>query len=121
MDSDQAAHGSWATIRGYTSPKQDAYGIALATKQGDFGRDFYTAFDDGSSVVTSTYPGQTHLPSKKVFRANHSARDFSELYVKHNVAVEQRRTQVGATPRPVGRSLEGLASTIDEFLVRFTS
>jgi hypothetical protein len=108
-------------MRGYASLQLDTYGVAMATREGRFGRDFYTVFDDGSSVTTSTIPNQTDLPHQKIFRSSHNVRDFRELYRQHTKAVETRCSQSLAAPRPVDNSLVGLAAAIDEFLARMTS
>jgi hypothetical protein len=106
-------------VRGYAAVNGEAYGVLMRPAFGSWVREFYTRFDDGSSLTTSTHVA-SELPHKKIFRRSLPEGSIAELYEAHQAGIERHarkgRLTLHAEPR-----LEALARDLDEFLIRHRS
>lgn len=91
-----------------------AYAVGTASQGGMFVVEFYTAFQDGSSVTTSTNPDVEDIKKKKILRKSFTHLEPAELLAEHRKAVRDR----GQQPVVGEASLKGLAQAIDEYLER---
>ncbi len=110
-----------AVVRGYVGDAVAGYGVIMATTEGLYATELYTALDDRTSVTTSTNPGAADIdPSagkRGCFLVARPELELEELLEAHRKAVKGKTGKPAAAPP----TLEGLATAIDEFLTRFTS
>jgi hypothetical protein len=100
-------------LRGYSGPEGDwAVGTAHAAMA--FWYEFYTAFQDGSSITTTTNPMAENRPSKKLFKHTHANLEPPELLKRHRAAVKKH----GQKPIASTTKIEDLCKAIDDCLKR---
>lgn len=100
-------------MRGYAG-SDGLFALGSASAGGVFCVEFYTAFEDGWSITTSTNPGAVSRPKKKIQRSHHSEQEPVGLLELHRQALKEK----GAQPVVRERSLKGLAEAIDEYMQR---
>lgn len=98
-------------LRGYAG--HDGYSIGMAS-QASFFVEFYTAFQDSSSITTTTNAMAGNIKKKKIFRKAYTHLEPEGLFEEHRRAVDDHGQKVVAGPP----TLEGLARAIDEYMVR---
>lgn len=100
-------------MRGFSGPP-GVFFVATAMHGTYFTTEFYTSFEDGSSLTTSTNPDAFSLPSKKIVRQNFPALEPKALWARHQSSLKKTKSP----PRQWEESLKGLAMSIDEYLQR---
>ncbi|MHC4402852.1 MAG: hypothetical protein ACYTG0_24590, partial [Planctomycetota bacterium] len=105
-------------VRGYGAPDSNAYGIHMQTTEADRENEFYTRFEDGSSLTTTTNVMGESYPEQGVFSRIHEECTIAQLHEKHLRGIGRFRERKGTVPCRIESTLIGLARTIDEFLQR---
>ena len=95
------------------------YGVYLRSLMSSGVVEFFTSFEDGATLTTSTNDGQ-ELPHKRLFKRCLADAEPAELLAAHEEVVAEIAGQ-GAAPVEIAPTLEGLARSIDDYMVRFTS
>jgi hypothetical protein len=104
-------------IRGYRGPQPDVFAVHFVGLFGDHTFDFYTRFEDGASLTTTTLEGMIDDEPRMVFLQCPETEEIDELYQYHLTGVEEHRS-AGRVPARMGETLRDLAGEIDEFLWR---
>jgi hypothetical protein len=112
-----AAEIGHVAIRGYAAPDRTAYAALYVAENELPARDFYTVFNEGTSVTTTTLQHTLSLPRSRILVRSSTAMTAASLFQEHHEAIE-RVEQHGPEPVAIVPTLEGLAQAIDEFLVR---
>ena len=104
-------------IRGYKAPDPEVFAAHFIGLAGENTFDFYTRFDDGASLTTTTMPAMESLEPEKIFYKSSETHDLSEMYQEHVNGIEEHKAQ-GRVPVPMGDTIADLAREIDNFLSR---
>jgi hypothetical protein len=104
-------------IRVYKGPQPDVFAAHFVGLLGDHSFDFYTRFEDGASLTTTTLRGMMNDARRKVFYQCPEVEEISHLYQQHRAGLEDHGA-AGRVPARMGETLQDLAREIDEFLWR---
>lgn len=104
-------------VRGYGAPDGEAYGVHMQGTMGQCEWEFYTAFDDGSSLTTTTTEETSSSKRRKIYYRSHPDLDVEPLFREHRRGIDKFREQ-GVAPCSIDPTLAGLARAIDAFLQR---
>ena len=105
------------TVRGFAGVEGTAYGTHMRSPLVSGVVEFYTAFDDGSSLTTSTNDEVPTLPHKEIYGQALPDATPAALLEAHDARVAEMSAE-GRSPQVAEPTLEGLAQTVDAFLVR---
>ncbi len=104
-------------IRAYVSTGEAAYWMAGVGPLGPARKEFYTAFDDGSSLTTSTPPCPKDRPERGLFYAAGPRDNLAALYALHQQGITSFRDQ-GRQPLPASPTLLDIARAMDDLIAR---
>jgi len=104
-------------VRGYGAEDSVMYGAAYLSAQGVMQEEFYTAFDDGTSLTTSAVTFEESDPGQGVYFQAPEEGDLPAALALHEKGIAERREK-GVAPLPATARLEAMAQAIDAFLVR---
>ncbi|MEW6349663.1 MAG: hypothetical protein AB1646_11425 [Thermodesulfobacteriota bacterium] len=103
-------------IHGYVHPAEAIYGVLFLGLIGD-SFDFFTRFDDGTSVTTTSLPSVQFSASRdSVFQCG-GTEDLHTLFNRHIAFIGKKKLQ-GVNTVPFGHTAKDLAKEIDDFLGR---
>lgn len=100
-------------FRGYAD-SESCFAVGAAGAGCMFAVDFYSAFEDGSSLTTSNNPDVRNIPKKKIYRQSFPSLTPAELRQEHLKAMKERKSPA-LVRKP---TIKGLAEAIDEYLSR---
>lgn len=103
-------------IRGYAGADGCAYGVHYFNRWAPMGREFFTAFEGGGSLTTTTASEQASDPHRRIYFKVSSATDLAGLQRDHLEGLQVLANK-GLRPGAVEPSLGGLACAIDTFLL----
>ncbi|MBI2433349.1 MAG: hypothetical protein HYV26_10800, partial [Candidatus Hydrogenedentes bacterium] len=105
-------------MRAYTRAKADRVLVMYFTQFGPAGQEFFSHFDDGSSLTTTSVLGfEQDDPAKKIYRRRLRRALLDQLDRVHTEGIDERKA-TGANVLPAPATLEQLAEAVDEFLQR---
>jgi len=107
-------------VRGYGMADGNTLGYHIQQIDGEPYSEFFSLFDNGASLTTTTQPGESY-PDRKIFRQVYAGMDPNPLYERHNDGVTEFGGEHGARVRRIEPTLQWAAEMIDDFLVRFSS
>ncbi|MDX9971970.1 MAG: hypothetical protein RBU21_03160 [FCB group bacterium] len=103
-------------IRGYAVDDGTTVGVLMLSPMGEY-HDLVTYFEDGAVMTTTTTPNAHDDPDRKLFKKHFKGADLKKMHANHIDHCEKLRAEHGL-PRALPTSLQGLAETMDEYLVR---
>jgi hypothetical protein len=104
-------------LRCYASVEERCYGVGYALPYGQVWHDYYTRFDDGTSLTTTSGLSENSFRNLRILVRRCSRMPPNELHDEHIKGVK-RLAERGLTPAVIDATLEGLCQAMDEFLTR---
>jgi len=107
-------------VRGFVSPDRRCFGLLRIGADGSVDREFFSLFEDGSCLTTTTRRAVPQWPEHGiVYQQVSSETTTVELIDLHASAVEEQQAHVGHSllQKP---TLHALAYTLDAMLTRMT-
>src|SRR5262249_20358648 len=105
-------------VRTYVSGDRLSYGVLLAKRTMYLGLEFFSRFQDGSMLTTTTNGAVESRPELKAYFKVPASREPAELYDAHRRGIERFRTRKGVEPVPLDSTLPGVAREYDRALAR---
>ena len=107
-------------IRAYGMIGRNTLGYHVQQIDGEPYIEFFSLFDNGASLTTTTQPGESY-PDRKIFRHIYAGMDPSSLYERHFDGITALEREHKTQVRQIEPTLRWAAEAIDDFLVRFSS
>jgi hypothetical protein len=105
-------------VRTYVSGDRLSYAVLLAKRTMYLGLEFFSRFQDGSMLTTTTNGAVESRPQLKVYFKVHASQEPAELSDKHQWGIERFRTRQGTQPVALDPTLLGVAREYDQALAR---
>ena len=105
-------------IRGYGTPGGTALGIHVQGESAAPYSEFYSEFDDSSSLTTTSGPLSTDYTAHKIFRRILQGSGVDALYADHLEGVAAFVAERRCSPLAWSAELRSLAEAIESFMVR---
>ena len=105
-------------IRGYGTPGGFSLGIHVQSETATPYSEFYSEFDDSSSLTTTSGPLSTDYTAHRIFRHLLPGSNVGALYAAHVEALRDFAAARRCTPRAWSAELRSAAEAIESFLVR---
>lgn len=104
-------------MRAYAREDGDTYGIVSTGTLGQFVYEFYSRFEDGSSLTTTIHGMDENREKEKILKKVFPGLSLEQLYEKHREALEDREFQGNFLLQTTLQLVE-FARWLDEFLLR---
>ncbi len=104
-------------MRAYGVESGEAYGAAYLNLSHLTGREYFTHFEEGGSLTTTTIDGIESIRRVGLFFRTSTARDLRQLYEEHQTGIA-KLTERGFTPKRAEPTLEAFAAALADALHR---
>jgi hypothetical protein len=105
-------------IRTYASADHFSMGVLMAKRTMYLGVEFFSRFEDGSNLTTTTNVAIESRPQLKLYIRAHPGLEPAALYERHRWGIDRFRTHKATHPVPLEASLLGVAREYDAALAR---
>jgi hypothetical protein len=105
-------------VRTFASADRLSLGVVMAKRTIYLGVEFFSRFEDGSNLTTTTNAATSSRPQLKVYIRAHPGLEPPTLYDKHRWGIDRFRTHKATQPVPLEASLVGVAREYDAALAR---
>jgi hypothetical protein len=113
-----AAVVSAGVLRGYGKADGNAWGAHMQTGEGVAYNEFYTRFEDGTSLTTTSNSYARSIPSDGIYMRNYEGLGVEGLHEKHLDGIRRFNEHKNTVPEAAEPTLRAFAAAVDEFLAR---